>query len=46
MMYDGFWIEKNMGNNAIAYKKRKEFFDNPKLFVPKLVIGNIYDVKI
>ena len=40
--YKGFFIEKCVGNNVFSYEKRK----NKKIFVPKLINGNLDDVLV
>lgn len=40
--YIGFYIEKPIGNNIFSYEERK----NKKIYVPKLIEGNLDDVKI
>ncbi|MCI9978348.1 UPF0489 family protein [Clostridioides difficile] len=40
--YNGFYIEKPMGNNVFSYDKR----DNKSIYVPKLISGTLDDVKL
>ena len=40
--YIGFYIEKPIGNNIFSYEER----ENKKIYVPKLIEGNLDDVKI
>lgn len=40
--YNGFYIEKPVGNNIFSYDERK----NKKIFVPKLIEGNLDAVKV
>lgn len=40
--YNGFYIEKPMGNNIFSYDKR----DNKSIYVPKLISGTLDDVKL
>ncbi len=40
--YVGFYIEKPIGNNIFSYEER----ENKKIYVPKLIEGNLDDVKI
>lgn len=40
--YNGFYIEKPMGNNVFSYDKR----DNKSIYVPKLISGTLNDVKL
>ncbi|KKY01630.1 hypothetical protein VN21_07580 [Paraclostridium benzoelyticum] len=40
--YNGFYIEKPVGNNIFSYDERK----NKKIFVPKLIEGNLDSVKV
>ena len=40
--YNGFYIEKPLGNNIFSYDERK----NKKIFVPKLIEGNLDSVKV
>lgn len=38
--YKGFYIEKQIGNNIFSFEER----ENKKIFVPKLIDGNLDDV--
>lgn len=40
--YNGFYIEEPVGNNTFSYDERK----NKKIFVPKLIEGNLDSVKV
>ena len=40
--YVGFYIEKPIGNNIFSYEER----ENKKIYIPKLIEGNLDDVKI
>ncbi|MFL8800660.1 MULTISPECIES: UPF0489 family protein [unclassified Clostridioides] len=40
--YNGFYIEKPMGNNVFSYDKR----DIKSIYVPKLISGTLDDVKL
>ncbi|NMS91460.1 hypothetical protein HGQ85_16180 [Clostridioides difficile] len=40
--YNGFYIEKPMGNNIFSYDKRY----NKSIYVPKLISGTLNDVKL
>lgn len=40
--YKGFYIDKPYGNNVFSYEER----ENKKIFIPKLIEGNLEDVKI
>ena len=40
--YKGFYIDKPYGNNIFSYKER----ENKKIFVPKLIEGNLEDVEV
>ncbi|MDB3085775.1 hypothetical protein C4097_14840 [Clostridioides difficile] len=40
--YNGFYIEKPMGNNVFSYDKR----DNKSIYVPKLISGTLDDIKL
>lgn len=40
--YNGFYIEKPVGNNVFSYDKR----DNKSIYVPKLISGTLNDVKL
>lgn len=40
--YTGFYIDKPYGNNVFSYEER----ENKKIFVPKLIEGNLEDVQI
>lgn len=40
--YKGFYIDKPYGNNVFSYEER----ENKKIFVPKLIEGNLEDVKV
>lgn len=40
--YNGFYIEEPVGNNIFSYDERK----NKKIFVPKLIEGNLDSVKV
>lgn len=40
--YNGFYIEKPMGNNVFSYDKR----DNKSIYVPKLISGTLNDVRL
>lgn len=40
--YTGFYIDKPLGNNKFSYDERK----NKKIYVPKLIQGNLSDVKV
>ena len=40
--YTGFYIDKPYGNNVFSYEKR----ENKKIFVPRLIKGNLDDVQI
>ncbi|RDY23007.1 hypothetical protein CHF27_010470 [Romboutsia maritimum] len=40
--YTGFYIDKPIGNNIFSYEERK----NKKIYVPKLIKGNLEDVKV
>lgn len=40
--YKGFYIDKPYGNNVFSYEER----ENKKIFVPKLIEGNLNDVKV
>lgn len=40
--YEGFYIDKPYGNNIFSYEERQ----NKKIFVPKLVKGNLEDVSV
>ena len=40
--YNGFYIEKPVGNNIFSYDERK----NKKIFVPKLIEGDLNSVKV
>jgi hypothetical protein len=40
--YIGFYIEKPIGNNIFSYEER----ENKKIYVPKLIEGNLDDVKV
>ena len=40
--YKGFYIDKPYGNNVFSYEER----ENKKIFVPKLIEGNLEDVEV
>ncbi|MDU2688834.1 hypothetical protein GOD95_07470 [Paeniclostridium sordellii] len=40
--YTGFYIDKPLGNNVFSYDER----ENKKIYVPKLIQGDLNDVKI
>ena len=40
--YNGFYIEKPMGNNIFSYDER----ENKKIYVPKLIEGTLDDVSV
>lgn len=41
-----FHLEKESGNNALSYKKRKEILKkNPSLTIPKIINGTLEDVQ-
>ena len=40
--YTGFYIDKSLGNNVFSYDERK----NKKIYVPKLIQGDLSDVKV
>ncbi|MDK2586571.1 UPF0489 family protein [Romboutsia sedimentorum] len=40
--YIGFYIEKPIGNNIFSYEER----ENKKIYVPKLIEGNLDDIKV
>lgn len=40
--YKGFYIDKPYGNNVFSYEER----ENKKIFVPKLIEGNLEDVQV
>ena len=40
--YTGFYIDKPLGNNVFSYNERK----NKKIYVPKLIQGDLSDVKV
>lgn len=40
--YKGFYIDKPYGNNIFSYEER----ENKKIFVPKLIEGNLEDVEV
>lgn len=40
--YKGFYIEKPYGNNVFSYEER----ENKRIFVPKLIEGNLEDVLV
>ncbi|WP_455539075.1 peptide arginase family protein [Terrisporobacter sp.] len=40
--YKGFYIDKPYGNNVFSYEER----ENKKIFVPKLIEGNLNNVKV
>lgn len=40
--YTGFYIDKPLGNNMFSYNDRK----NKKIYVPKLIQGDLSDVKV
>ena len=40
--YTGFYIDKPLGNNMFSYNERK----NKKIYVPKLIQGDLSDVKV
>lgn len=40
--YNGFYIEKPVGNNVFSYDKR----DNKSIYVPKLISGTLNNVKL
>ena len=40
--YNGFYIEKPMGNNIFSYDER----ENKKIYVPKLIEGTLDDVLV
>ena len=40
--YTGFYIDKPLGNNVFSYDERK----NKKIYVPKLIQGDLSDVKV
>lgn len=40
--YKGFYIEKPVGNNIFSYEDRQ----NKKIYVPKLIQGDLEDVKV
>ncbi|MDK2564450.1 UPF0489 family protein [Romboutsia sedimentorum] len=40
--YIGFYIEKPIGNNIFSYEER----ENKKIYVPKLIEGNLNDIKV
>ena len=40
--YNGFYIDEPVGNNIFSYDERK----NKKIFVPKLIEGNLDSVKV
>ena len=40
--YNGFYIEKPMGNNIFSYNER----ENKKIYVPKLIEGSLDDVSV
>lgn len=42
MYQSPFYLTENISNNALGFEKRK----NPKLYVPKVIEGNLEDVKI
>ena len=39
--YNGFFIEKPVGNNIFSFEER----ENKKIFVPKLIKGDLDDVR-
>ena len=40
--YTGFYINKPYGNNVFSYEER----ENKKIFVPRLIEGDLYDVQV
>ena len=40
--YTGFYIDKPYGNNVFSYEER----ENKKIFVPRLIEGNLEDVQV
>ncbi len=40
--YKGFYIDKATGNNIFSFDERQ----NKQIFVPKLILGNLEDVKV